>query len=166
MTSQIIATKFDLIWFGRLKQRPKNLKKIWNTNHDPRNLIWFDLIYFCCSKKFEKKFEIKNIIPQIWFDLICFIFVEANNLKKIWITNHNPRNLIWFDFFGQNKIWFDKGNSTLRFFEYLKGIKDFLVRLKRREVISQEKPFSGRSHFLGKSHSGEKPFTVVENITY
>ena len=46
--------------------------KILNTNHDPRNLIWFDLIYFCCSQKFEKIFEIKNIIPQIWFDLFYF----------------------------------------------------------------------------------------------
>ena len=103
----------------------------------------------------------KNIIPQIWFDLICFISVEANNLKKIWSTNSNPRNLIWFDliFFDKIKfiwIWFDKGNSTLRFFEYLKGTKDFFGKTKQArsyfpwEAIFREKPFFCEKQFKKK----------------
>ena len=73
---------FNLIWLIFIKA--KNLKKIWNTNHDTNNLIWFDLIYFCWSKKFEKKFVLKKICQEIWFDLIWFIYVKAKNLKIIW----------------------------------------------------------------------------------
>ena len=67
--------------------------------------------------------------------------------------------MIWFDFFGQNKIWFDKGNSTLRFFEYLKGIKDFFGKTKKArsyfpgEAIFGEKPFSGENQLSKKSPS-------------